>query len=78
MLEEEATLLEEAEESQIIESKYKEITTRDKERQWSSKKSRGMQQEKYRRGAAVKMEVLTPARGVWALGRIAWCISQGE
>jgi len=44
VLEEEATLLEEAEESQVTGSKHKEITTGDKERQWSSKKSRGMQQ----------------------------------
>jgi len=51
MLEEEATLLEGAEGSQVAGSKRKEVTTGDEERQQPFKKARG----KYRRGAAVKM-----------------------
>jgi len=51
VLEEEATLLEGTEESQVTGSKHKEITTRDEEVQQPSKKARG----KYCRGAAVKM-----------------------
>jgi len=64
VLEEEATLLEGAEESQVVGSKYKEVATRDKKGQWPSKKARGKQPGKYRGGAAVKMGVLTPVRGV--------------
>jgi len=64
VLEEEATLLEGAEGSQVTGSKHKEIATRDEEVQWPSKKARGKQPGKYRGGAAVKMGVLTPARGV--------------
>ena len=78
MLEEEAVLLKEAEGSQVAESKCKEIATGDEEGQQPSKKSREKQQGKHCRGATVKMGVLTPARGVCVLGRIAWCISQGE
>ena len=55
MLEEEAALLEEAEEFQVAGSKYKKVTTGDEKRQWPSKKAKGKQQEKYCRGAAVKM-----------------------
>ena len=51
VLEEEAALLEGAEESQVTESKHKEIATRDKEGQQPSKKAR----ERCCRGAAVKM-----------------------
>ena len=51
VLEEEATLLEEAEGSQVTESKHKEVATRDEEGQQPSKKARG----KYHRGATVKM-----------------------
>ena len=43
MLEEEAALLEGAEESQIMESTCKEIATRDKERQWPFKKAKEKQ-----------------------------------
>ena len=43
MLEEEATLLEGAEESQIVESICKEIATRDKEGQWPFKKAKEKQ-----------------------------------
>ena len=50
----------------------------DEKKQWSPKKARGKQPGKYHGGAAVKMEVLPPARGVCALGRIAWCTPQGE
>ena len=49
VLEEEAALLEGAEESQVMESKCKEIATRDEEGQQPSKKSRGKQQGKYYR-----------------------------
>ena len=51
MLEGEATLLEGAEEFQIIGSKCKEVTTGNEEEQWPSKKARG----KYREDAAVKI-----------------------
>ena len=55
MLEEEAALLEGAEGSQVTGSKRKEIATGDEEVQWPSKKARGKQLGKYRRGAAVKI-----------------------
>ena len=55
MLEEEATLLEGAEESQVVGSKCKEVAAGNKEEQWPSKKARGKQPEKYHGGAAVKM-----------------------
>jgi len=64
VLEEEATLLEGAEGSQIVGSKRKEVAARDEEVQWPSKKAREKQPGKYRGDAAVKMGVLTPARGV--------------
>jgi len=64
VLEEEAALLERAEESQVVGSKYKKITTRDEEGQRPSKKARGKQPEKYYRGATVRWGVLTPVRGV--------------
>ena len=64
MLEEEAALLEKAEEFQVMGSKHKKVTTGDEEEQQPSKKARGKQPGKYRGGAAVKMGVLTPARGV--------------
>ena len=56
VLEEEAALLEGAEESQIMGSKCKEIAAGDEEVQWPSKKARGKQPGKYRRGAVVKIE----------------------
>jgi len=52
VLEEEATLLEGAEESQVMGSKCKEVATRDEKGQWPSKKARGKQPGKYRGGAA--------------------------
>jgi len=55
VLEEEAALLEGAEGSQVMGSKYKEITTGDEEEQQPSKKARGKQPGKYHRGATVKM-----------------------
>ena len=55
MLEKEATLLEEAERSQVVGSKYIEVAARNEEIQQPSKKARGKQPGKYRRGAAVKM-----------------------
>jgi len=60
MLEEEATLLEGAEGSQVTGSKCKEITTRDEEEQWSFKKTKGKQQRKYCGGATVKMGGANP------------------
>ena len=51
VLEEEAALLEGAEESQVMGSKCKEVATGDEEGRWPSKKARG----KYHGGAAVKM-----------------------
>ena len=55
MLEEEATLLEGAEGSQVTGSKRKEVAAGDEEVQQPSKKARGKQPGKYCRGAAVKM-----------------------
>jgi len=40
VLEKKATLLEGAEESQVTGSKHREITARDKEEQWPSKKTK--------------------------------------
>jgi len=63
VLKEETALLEGAEGFQVTGSKCKEIATRDKKRQQPSK-AKGNQQGKYHRGAAVKMGVLTPVRGI--------------
>ena len=60
MLEEEATLLEGAERSQVVGSKHKEIAAGDEEEQRLFKKARGKQPGKYHRGAAVKMGSATP------------------
>ena len=60
MLEEEAVLLEGAEESQVMGSKHKEVTTGDKERQRPSKKAREKQPEKYYKGATAKMGSFNP------------------
>jgi len=62
VLEEEAALLEGAEGSQVTGSKHKEITTGNEEEQWSSKKARGKQPEKYHRGATVKMGGSNPCK----------------
>ena len=55
MLEEEAALLEGAEESQAMGSKCKEVAAGDEEEQQPSKKARGKQPGKYCGDAAVKM-----------------------
>ena len=60
VLEEEAILLERAEESQVMRSKYKEVIARNEEEQWPSKRTRGKQPEKYHRGATVKMGDVNP------------------
>ena len=78
VLEKEATLLEEAEGSQVTGFKYKEVTTGDEEEQRPSKKARGKQPGKYCGGVTVKMGMLPPARDVCAPDRIAWCTPQGE
>ena len=62
MLEEEATLLEGAEKSQIIGSKHKEVATGDEEEQWSSKKARGKRLGKYHGDTTVKMGGATPCK----------------
>jgi len=62
VLEEEATLLEGAEGSQVTGSKHKEVAAGDKEVQWPSKKARGKQPGKYCRGAAVKMGGSNPCK----------------
>jgi len=64
ILEEEAAFLESAEKFQVVGSKCKEVTTRDKEGQQPSKKAKEKQQGKYHGSTTVKMEVLTPVRGV--------------
>ena len=60
VLEEEATLLEGAEGSQVVGSKRKEVAAGDEEVQWPSKKAREKQPEKYRGGAAMKMGGANP------------------
>ena len=60
VLEEEATLLEGAEGSQVVGSKRKEVAAGDEEGQRPSKKARGKQPGKYCGGAAVKMGGATP------------------
>jgi len=60
VLEEEAALLEGAEGSQVTGSKCKEVAAGGEEEQRPSKKARGKQLGKYRRGAAVKMGGATP------------------
>ena len=60
VLEEEAALLKGAKGFQVVGSKRKEITAEGEEEQWPSKKARGKQPEKYRRGAAVKMGGTNP------------------
>jgi len=65
VLKEEAALLEGAEGSQVTGSKRKEVATKDEEVQRPSKKARGKQLGKYRRGVAIKMEDANPCeRGV--------------
>ena len=64
MLEEKATLLKGTERLQVAGSKYKEITSRNKERYWLFKKAKGKKPEKYYGGATVKIRVLTPVRGI--------------
>ena len=55
VLEEEATLLEDAEEFHIVGSKCKEITSGDEERHQPSKKAKEKQLGKYYRSTTVKM-----------------------
>jgi len=62
MLEEKAVLLEGAEESQVMRSKCKEVTARDKEMQRLSKKAREKQPGKYCRSATVKMGDSNPCK----------------
>ena len=69
VLEEEATLLEKAEESQVVGSKHKEVAARDKKGQWPSKKARGKQPGKYHGDAAVKMGGANPCKR---------CVSTGQ
>ena len=60
VLEEETALLEGAEGFQVMGSKCKKVTARDKEGQQPSKKARGKQPEKYRGGATAKMGGTNP------------------
>jgi len=60
VLEEEAALLEGAEESQVAGSKRKEVAIREEEVQWPSKKAREKQLGKYCGGAAMKMGGANP------------------
>jgi len=60
VLEEEATLLEGAEGSQVAGSKRKEVAAGDEEMQRPSKKARGKQPEKYCGGVAMKMGGANP------------------
>jgi len=65
----EAALLEGAKGSQVAGSKRKEVAARNEEVQWSSKKARGKQPEKYCRGATVKMGDANPCER---------CVSAGQ
>jgi len=69
VLEEEATLLEGAEGSQVTESKRKEVAAGDEEVQRPSKKARGKQLGKYCGGATVKMGGANPCER---------CVSTGQ
>jgi len=69
VLEEEATLLERAEGSQVTGSKHKEVAAGDEEVQQPSKKARGKQPGKYRGGVAVKMGGANPCKR---------CVSTGQ
>ena len=60
VLEEEAALLEGAEEFQVVGSKCKEIATGNREEQRPSIKAKGKQPEKYHGGAAVKIGGANP------------------
>jgi len=62
VLEEEIALLERAEGFQVTESKHKNVSARDKEKQWPSKKARGKQPGKYCRGATVKIGDTNPCK----------------
>ena len=62
MLEEEATLLEGAERSQVVGSKYKEVAAGDEEEQWPSKKARVKQPGKYCGGTTVKIGGSNPCK----------------
>ena len=79
VLEEEATLLEGAEGSQVAGSKRKEVAAGGVEEHRPSKKARGKQLRKYCGGATVKMGGSNPCkRCVCAPGSPAWYTSQGE
>ena len=67
-------IAENAEESQVIRSKCKEITSGDEKGHQPPKKAK----EKYHKVAIVKIGVLTSVRDVCVLGRIAWYTTQGE
>ena len=69
VLEEEAGLLEGAEGFQVAGSKRKEVAAGGEEEQRPSKKARGKQPGKYRRGAAVKMGGANPCER---------CVSAGQ
>jgi len=64
VLVENITLLEGTDRSQVMGSKYKEVTSRDEEKQWPSKKAREKQPGKYYGSATVKIGVLTSMRSV--------------
>ena len=55
--------------SQVVRSKHKEITARNKEGQWPSKKAREKQPGKYYRDAAVKVGGANPCER---------CVSTGQ
>ena len=69
MLEEEAALLEGAEGSQVMGSKYKEVATRDEKGQWPSKKAKGKQLGKYCGGAIMKMGSANPCKMCMSAGQ---------
>ena len=78
MLEEEATLLEGTEGSQVAGSKCKEVTAGDEEEQRPPRRLEGSNQGSTMGVPQSRWRVLTPTRGVCALGRIAWYTTQGE
>ena len=69
MLEKEATLVEEAEGSQVTGSKRKEVAAGDEEGQRPSKKARGKQLGKYRSGTTVKMGGANPCKRCMCVGQ---------
>ena len=69
VLVEDATLLESAEGSQIVGSKYKKVILGDEKGWWPSKKTKGKQLSRYYRDAVVKIEGINPCERCMSAGQ---------